>query len=206
MHTFAAAPTRAATTTANRWQQQCGPTHWCTSQYRQYMCLLCASMCYLCVSIDLPFCSCRGFYWVSGCCNCNRNFKVADSARVVAVARMLWLLLFVRSISKRHSILLRAEAQLKFYAHLHLQYMAHAWVCVNEWVCGWVGVFVHRPTSTQLVVIAPAAAAQVGLPFLLRNWKRLSAIAQGQMQVRVSVCVCVCVSECGTSMRSKCGK
>lgn len=67
-------------------------------------------------------------------------------------------------------------------------------------------MFVHRPTSTQLVVIAPAAAAQVGLPFLLRNWKRLSAIAQGQMQVRVSVCVCVCVSECGTSMRSKCGK
>lgn len=46
----------------------------------------CACYVRVCVSIDLPFCSCRGFYWVSGCCNCNRNFKVAGAAHVVALA------------------------------------------------------------------------------------------------------------------------
>lgn len=162
------------------------------------MCLRCASVCYLCVSMDLPFCSCRGFYWVSGCCNCNRYFKVAAAAaHVVAVALAFAIDAVVVVVCSDHfkKALHTSEGRGSIKILRPFAFAAHG-TCKRmcEWASVWVGVFVHRPTSTQLVVIAPAAAAaQVELLLLLRNWKRLSAIAQGQMQVRVSVCICLCV-------------
>lgn len=167
---------------------------------------VCGCVCYLCVSMDLPFCSCRGFYWVSGCCNCNRNFKVAAAAHVAVVA--IDAVVVVVSSDHFKKALHTSEGRGSIKILRPFAFAAHG-TCKSmcQWLSVWVGVFAHRPTSTRLVVIASAAAAaQVELLFLLRNWKRLSAIAQGQMQVRVSVCMCLCVSECCTSMRSKCGK
>lgn len=134
------------------------PTHRYTRQCRQYMCLRCASVCYLCVSMDLPFCSCRGFYWVSGCCNCNRYFKVAAAAaHVVAVALALAIDAVVVVVCSDHfkKALHTSEgrAQLKFYAHLHLQHMAHARECVSGRVCGWVCLFIGRLALSSLLLL-----------------------------------------------------
>lgn len=90
------------------------------------MCLLCASVCYLCVSIDLPFAVVGDSIGLAAVAIAIAISRLLILLVLLLLLQMLWLLLFVRSISKRHSILLRAEAQLKFYAHLHLQYMAHA--------------------------------------------------------------------------------